>query len=707
MTFDENSIFYLNEFCVDATKRTLSTDTRTTQLEPKVMQLLLFFCCHQGEVVSRQQILDEIWPSVIITDNTLSQFITKLRKHLHDDAKTPVYIQTIPKKGYLFKATVIIKPLRQNNSENIKSNRKRRQLGYALLLLLFIAAIYIFRDLPIAEDFTQEHVISTMAGVESAPVFSQDGLHVLFTYLPPKAINKQLWIKENAGKFDLTAQKSAFAVIDEPGLNISFPQWSSTGKFIGYVERVSAAQCFFIIRAVQSASPFKIGDIHAKWPCRFHDKFSKVVFSNDDNQVFFNRSDVNTGKYQIWRYHVQTEDEQLLSRPKTPGRGDISFLYLTEADELLAIRDIQWSHIYLVGLDLPDGYQQDSGYEITGGFANGEPNNITVADTDAHFYIVADRNETLKASFSTGIYYSVYEKSGLEQIDFDRNFHQLVGVKSSSSKELHFYRNPHSQLMYGSLRHVNETVNAHNPTLLRDNRLIYASERSGVNQLWLQTPENNEYQITDFEEETTFGVLNWSYALNKAVMFTEHSGATLFHFEGTEFIDTPVFEDFSPLHPVWHPDGRQLIFTSYKSGTWQLWLGDIAKGSAKPLTSKGGFYAKTNKNSILFTRFGKNGLWKIESQQVSKVNTINYFANMQLQAGTWVAGDEGIYYLNHHSDTGLNTGIVYVDFSEQSAELVVPLPLTGNEKLAISDDQATFIITVRRTNENDLILLKK
>lgn len=70
------------------------------RLEPKTMAVLLALIRRRGQVVTREQLLDEIWSGVIVGDASLTQAVIKLRKALGDTAQSPTYIETIPKRGY-------------------------------------------------------------------------------------------------------------------------------------------------------------------------------------------------------------------------------------------------------------------------------------------------------------------------------------------------------------------------------------------------------------------------------------------------------------------------------------------------------------------------------------------------------------------------------------------------------------------------------
>ncbi len=75
-------------------------------LEPKVMDLLLVLTERAGQVVGKDALLELLWPGVIVGEDTLARTISKLRNALDDSAKSPEYIETVPKRGYRLIAPV-------------------------------------------------------------------------------------------------------------------------------------------------------------------------------------------------------------------------------------------------------------------------------------------------------------------------------------------------------------------------------------------------------------------------------------------------------------------------------------------------------------------------------------------------------------------------------------------------------------------------
>jgi transcriptional activator of cad operon len=84
----------------------ISREGETVRVEARTMRLLLCLAERPGEVVSIDDLLEQVWTGVIVTPDSVYQAITSLRRLLGDDAKQPTYIATVPRLGYRMVATV-------------------------------------------------------------------------------------------------------------------------------------------------------------------------------------------------------------------------------------------------------------------------------------------------------------------------------------------------------------------------------------------------------------------------------------------------------------------------------------------------------------------------------------------------------------------------------------------------------------------------
>lgn len=76
-------------------------------VEPKLMQVLLCLARAPGSVVSKKEILREVWNGTFVTDDVLTRAVVELRKVFGDSAAAPRVIETIRKSGYRLIAPVL------------------------------------------------------------------------------------------------------------------------------------------------------------------------------------------------------------------------------------------------------------------------------------------------------------------------------------------------------------------------------------------------------------------------------------------------------------------------------------------------------------------------------------------------------------------------------------------------------------------------
>jgi TolB-like protein/DNA-binding winged helix-turn-helix (wHTH) protein len=81
----------------------ISRDGNTHRLQDQPLQILEELAKRPGEVVTREQLITRLWPTGVVEfDTGLNSAMRKLRIALGDDADTPRYIETLPRKGYRF-----------------------------------------------------------------------------------------------------------------------------------------------------------------------------------------------------------------------------------------------------------------------------------------------------------------------------------------------------------------------------------------------------------------------------------------------------------------------------------------------------------------------------------------------------------------------------------------------------------------------------
>ena len=98
--------FHADEWLVQPALCRLSKDGRTVQVRAKVMDVLEYLAARPGEVVRKETLLDDVWGAREISESALTRTVTELRHALGDEVAKPRFLETIPKRGYRFIATV-------------------------------------------------------------------------------------------------------------------------------------------------------------------------------------------------------------------------------------------------------------------------------------------------------------------------------------------------------------------------------------------------------------------------------------------------------------------------------------------------------------------------------------------------------------------------------------------------------------------------
>ena len=155
----------IGAWCVNPASGEISRNGETSRVELRTMQVLLCLAQRPGEVVSIDALLDQVWPGVFVSQDSVYQAVTSLRRLLGDDPKQPAYIETVPRLGYRMVAAVspwADQPIAQADSSGAPCGEhpvqaatvaskpgSRLRVGFmwaaGTVLCLVLAAVFLFR----------------------------------------------------------------------------------------------------------------------------------------------------------------------------------------------------------------------------------------------------------------------------------------------------------------------------------------------------------------------------------------------------------------------------------------------------------------------------------------------------------------------------------------------------------------------------------
>src|SRR5262245_5341410 len=106
MSLYMNHLYQFGDFTVDIGQRVLMREGKPLQMTPKVFDTLLILLENSGRIAEKNELMNRLWPDTFVEDTNLAFNILQLRKSLGDNARNPTYIETIPRRGYRFIASV-------------------------------------------------------------------------------------------------------------------------------------------------------------------------------------------------------------------------------------------------------------------------------------------------------------------------------------------------------------------------------------------------------------------------------------------------------------------------------------------------------------------------------------------------------------------------------------------------------------------------
>ena len=106
MTTDPRIVYEFGPFRMDPDTQVLLRGNDPIPVTPKAFETLLVLVRRSRDVVSKEELLKEVWPDSFVEESNLSQNIFLLRKALGDTAENRQYIVTLPGRGYRFAAPV-------------------------------------------------------------------------------------------------------------------------------------------------------------------------------------------------------------------------------------------------------------------------------------------------------------------------------------------------------------------------------------------------------------------------------------------------------------------------------------------------------------------------------------------------------------------------------------------------------------------------
>ena len=276
-------LYEFGPFRLDADERLLMRDGRMTPLPPKVFDTLLVLVENSGRVVSKDELMQSLWPDTFVEESNLTQNISQLRRALGDGAADAQYIETIPKRGYRFVAGV--QPLAV---EDISTDEAIVVNGHA--------------PAPAAEPELQsadcEQTLPLETGIAPEMLTRKRSLAVAILMAFSLAIIVLALVVasrragNNGGQGGDAFQQVALAKLTDSGKAI-LPAISHDSKFVAYASEDDGLQSLWVRQLASNSSVQIVAPAEVV--------FAGVTFSLDDNLIYYVASRKGEGLNKLYQ----------------------------------------------------------------------------------------------------------------------------------------------------------------------------------------------------------------------------------------------------------------------------------------------------------------------------------------------------------------------------------------------------------------------
>lgn len=673
-------------FEVDARKAELRRGGTPVKMREQSFRILVYLLEHAGEMVTREELRRVLWPSdtFVDFDHSLNTAVMKLRDALGDSADAPLYIETVPKRGYRFIAPVTVPATAQSgvvssgrNSASLPTNettkppevaegsagdaaphrwpRRRAAIAGVVLILLAAVGTVLFLRVrhiwPASREGSQvpsalEIVpVTTAPGDAITPAFSPDGREVAFAWDGPERRRYDIYVQllGSDTPLRLTYSKSGL---------LGAPAWSPDGREIAFSRCDGKNDGVYIVPAL-GGTERKLTTVGCLYTLP-----GPLAWLSDGKAMLMIDHCSAEGPFGVVRFSLATGEKQCLTNSASPKGSDAGFGFSLSPDgTTIAFTRTTVSlccDIYTI--------------PISGGAprhltADGQLGCSTLTDfgctrlmwtPDSKFIVFVSSRTTLPSLWRISADGGPIERETTYPAigSFSKDGLRLVYSEKTSAEVPSIWRADLASAG-GPVVNSKKVVSTQYPEMDArpspdGSKVVWMSYRTGVEELWTSSATGeNPSQLTHLGRYS--GTPRWSpdgewiafdsYTRNSAQIFVvDAEGRNLHSITGGAY-DNVV--------PSWSRDGKSIYFVSKRTGSWQVWKHSLDNGAESQLTERGGFdpCESYDGKTIYFSRFDQAGIWSmpatggIESLVVADKPQVGYW-------GHWAVTQDGLYVLN-------------------------------------------------------------
>lgn len=663
-------------------------DGAEVRLEPRVMQVLACLLAADGEPVTRDALMQQVWGHEYVTEDALNRTVSKLRRLIADELHCGAEIETIPKTGYR-----LVQPAGEAAATptpaTVRPLRRHAWWVAAIVLVILAAAFWPRRphqEQDVAADAQAQFIpLTTLGGKEITPTLSPDGSHVAFAWKAHPGDLYHVFVRPIASDSLLQITQGTSSEMR--------PAWSPVGDQIAYVRIQEDMSCEVLSVSSVGGPPRHLADC-----------------------------DKDDGDNLAW-----SPDGKTLAM-KAPGSKGLDFLTLADGS-IKHFTEVPPSE----DMDSDPGFSPDgtllafARWHASGvadlqvvPVSGGQPKRLTFDNLKIDGIAWEPDGRHIVYSTNRGGPFALWRVSidggPPEPVPLSGRSAYSPVISADGQRLVYEEWNGQTDLFSYDTRRAGADPQQvtyttrwdWNPSVSPDGRRIaFVSDRTGFSEIWVADRDGgNALKLTAFGGPYTSGP-SWSPDGREIVFDSPAAGGNFdiyaVNADGgapRRLTDSPAEDRFAHFSA----DGKWIYFSSRRGGDWEIWRMPAVGGAAEQMTFKGGYFSRPGTDGALyFSRIEQPGIWRLMPGAEPSLVVPDL---QQEDCSNWALGLDRIWYIQR--DARGNTSLASHGYmpggdGQRVAALKV-ISYRSGLSLAL-DGQLLFAGMVR--DESDLMMLAR
>ncbi|WP_281558008.1 winged helix-turn-helix domain-containing protein [Thalassomonas sp. RHCl1] len=665
----------------DAQQRWLQKEHEYRHLEPKVFSLLTVLLGANGALVTRDELIKEVWQGRIVGEGAVNRAISLLRGHFSALGCESV-IETVPTQGYRLTAK-LIQPISTDTADEeavvthcVDADEPTRAGGnntsvqvheapekgkfkviFTLSTLILIITFLLWL---LFSKFSEQQPLSLLG----EPIISLDGWQYRLSASDDGG--QILYHHRDKHKQDKVYLYDSHSHESRPILQDVRATLSPDGTKVVYFEEENDS-CFVRLYTLATKETQPLFQCQ-KWPTR--------LAWGPDNLIYYNQRLSKSYPYQMFSFDINTKTISQLSMPTGHSnlKGDFDFAFNSDSAQLAVLRykDEQATELLLFSgkqadQATPAVYPLPLKVKTLAWLANGQE---LLLVSDDRLYSFNPKNGQLTLAGQVGKKINslaVVNHQGQEQI--------LISETRISSEIFQYDINTGTNTLWQTSSRL-ELL----PRFSADVAALISTRHKSHN-LWLVKDNKSRLLELDLPFELEFSRYEFSPDGKKILL--SKSGA-VFEIDIESQSYTRLLPESSQAYVVNYGEHHDVIYSSTRSGQWQLWQYRRDLDQHRQLTTRGGYSGRVKEGVLYFSKFNQDGLWRMalgdsgskenEEQLIIEDFPLINWLNWQLLANR-------VYFFRPSS------GIWQYHLADGKEKLLMAKPDNFIHQFAVSPDQ--------------------